>query len=249
MEKFFIGLHHPSDAWPFARSMISVNALIKRKSGFRVNEWIMDSGAFSQISKNGKFVLSSEEYMAEIDRFSKNGNLCAAVCQDWMCEPFILEITGKTLQEHQELTVKSYLELSQWSDVPILPVLQGFCPEDYVRHVKMYGEHLKPEQWVGVGSVCKRNGNPDSIEDVLLSIKRERPDIKLHGFGLKLQAISRGTIQSLLHSSDSMAWSSAGRMRGDDANDPRRALQYAAQIQELINQKTLIQEQLFQWWL
>ena len=222
---FFIGLHHPSTAWPFLNSMISVNALAKRKSDFRVNNWIMDSGAFSQISRHGKFTLSSDAYTEQINRFSSVGTLKAAVCQDWMCESFILEITGKTVQEHQELTVQSFMELSQWSDVPIMPVLQGFAPTDYVDHVRMYGDRLSYGQWVGVGSVCKRNGNPDAIEDVLLSIKRERPDLRIHGFGLKLQALERATVRHLLHSCDSMAWSSAGRMSEEgDANDPRGKL-------------------------
>jgi len=42
--QFFIGIHRPSDAWPFLRSMISINRIRGRKSQFRVNKWIMDSG-------------------------------------------------------------------------------------------------------------------------------------------------------------------------------------------------------------
>src|SRR5208282_4648239 len=54
---------------------------------------------------------------------------------------------------------------------------------------------LKQGAWVGVGSVCKRNSNPDAIEDVLLAIKQERPDLLLHGFGLKIQALERATCE------------------------------------------------------
>jgi hypothetical protein len=38
--------------------LISVNTLVRRKSDFRVNEWIMDSGAFSQITRSGQFTMS-----------------------------------------------------------------------------------------------------------------------------------------------------------------------------------------------
>ena len=94
--------------------MHSVNALKSRKNPeFRVNDWIMDSGAFSQINAHGKFTLSNEAYMDQILRFMGQGTLRAAVCQDWMCEPFMLEKTGKTVQEHQELTVTSFCTLSE----------------------------------------------------------------------------------------------------------------------------------------
>src|ERR1700751_4322008 len=205
MEEFYIGLHHPSTAWPFKRCMISVNTLKHRKSDFRANEWIMDSGAFTQLYNRGKFTLSAEEYAEHIDRFSDIGTLKAAVVQDWMCEPIILQRTGNSIEEHQALTICSYMELIGRTKIPIMPVLQGYKPSDYASHVREYGGLLSYGQWVGVGSVCKRNGNADAIEDVLLAIKEQRPDLRLHGFGLKIQAIERPTVRAMVHSSDSMA--------------------------------------------
>ena len=64
-------------------------------------------------------------------------------------------------------------------------------------HVCRYGELLTPGQWVGVGSVCKRNGNPDQIEDILLAIKAQRPDLRLHGFGIKLEALKSSTVRAV----------------------------------------------------
>jgi hypothetical protein len=248
MKEFYCGLHHPSDAWPFERAMISVNALLKRRSGFKVNKWIMDSGAFSQIAKHGKHVLDQDQYLEYIHKFSEFGEMVAAVCQDWMCEPFILNKTGFTIGHHQEKTLLSYVYLQESSDIPILPVLQGFHPEDYVCHVRMYGDWLKKGAWVGVGSVCKRNSNPDAIEDVLLAIKAERPDLRLHGFGLKLESIERGTVRALLHSSDSMAWTRVG-FDDADSNDPRLALRYAAKVEKLIEHPVFhVQEVMTKWW-
>ena len=37
MNQFFVGLDHPEHAWPFPTTMISVNALRRRKDDFRVN--------------------------------------------------------------------------------------------------------------------------------------------------------------------------------------------------------------------
>jgi len=78
-----------------------------------------------------------------------------AVAQDWMCEPFVLQKTGKTVEEHQDLTLKSSVALSPQTSAYVMPVLQGFSPKQYASHVRQYGELLEFGQWVGVGSVCK----------------------------------------------------------------------------------------------
>jgi len=250
MKRFFIGLHHPTDCWPFLRCMVSVNVLRERKRDFRVNGWLMDSGAFTELSTHGRYRFNAEEYVSQIDRWRHCGQLQAAVSQDYMCEPFILQKTGLTVQDHQTLTIERYREIKQWIDqVYIMPVIQGFEPDSYASHVRQYGSLLEPDQWVGVGSVCKRNGNPDAVEDVLLAIKTQRPDLRLHGFGLKKTALLRPTVRAMLYSADSMAWSFQGRMDDKDANDPRLALEYAAEIEMLTGEPSFVQNQLFNWWI
>jgi hypothetical protein len=193
VEHFYVGLNNPSFAWAFSHSMLSINELRRRKRDFRVNRWILDSGAFTEISTHGRWRHDSDEYIELIHRWSTVGQLDAAVSQDMMCEPDILAKTGLSIAEHQENTIIRYNEISQWVDVYVMPVLQGYSPASYVDHVRQYGKLLKHGQWVGVGSVCKRNGNPDAIEDVLLAIKRERPDLRLHGCGIKASALKRPT--------------------------------------------------------
>jgi hypothetical protein len=229
--RFFTGLHQPSDAQHFEAAFVSVNRLRKRKSAFKVGDWIMDSGAFTEISTHGYYRHGVDEYAAEILRWKDNGNLLAAVSQDWMCEPWIIERTGLSVRVHQQLTVERYDALvAQGTGVYILPVLQGFAPADYVRHIRMYGDRLKPGAWVGVGSVCKRNGDPQAIASVLIAIKDERPDLKLHGFGLKKTALGSDFITSLLHTADSMAWSFHARKQGRNANDWREAMRWTMDI-------------------
>jgi hypothetical protein len=229
---FFTGNHQPSDAKHFDRAFVSVNRLRGRRSGFEVKDWIMDSGAFTQILKHGGYTEGVEVYAAEIKRWSTNGNLLAAVAQDYMCEPQMLAITGKTVAEHQQLTIERYDKLlaCDTGGVYILPVLQGYAPEDYVRHIEMYGDRLKPGMWVGVGSVCKRNGDPRAIERVLFGIKQARPDLRLHGFGVKTTALSSPLVTELLHTADSMAWSFAARREGRNPNDWREAKAWTDRI-------------------
>jgi hypothetical protein len=93
------------------------------------------------------------------------------------------------------------------------------------------GARLAPGAWVGVGSVCKRNGSPAAIEAVLLAIKRERPDLRLHGFGLKSTALSSRLVRELLHTADSMAWSFAARKQGRNANCWREAMAFKDRIE------------------
>lgn len=211
-----------------------------------MGEWIMDSGAFTQILKHGDYTEGVEEYAAEVKRWARNGKLLAAVAQDYMCEAHMLKITGMTIPDHQRLTVERYdgLVACDTGGVYILPVLQGNEPEDYVRHLVMYGDRLAHGAWVGVGSVCKRNGNPAAIVRVLQAIKDVRPDLRLHGFGLKSTALSSPHITALLHTSDSMAWSFAARREGRNPNDWKEAKQYADRIHDRINYRPA-QQQLF----
>lgn len=231
--QFFTGLHHPADAVNFDCAFISVNTIRARKSPFPVNNWIMDSGAFTTIQKHGGYPHSPAEYAAQVKRWAKNGNLLAAVSQDWMCEKVMLARTGLTVADHQRLTIERYDELDLVWDcggVYIMPVLQGYAPEEYVSHIRQYGDRLSLGAWVGVGSVCKRNGDPKAIESVLLAINAERPDLRLHGFGLKQTAFKSKTVVSLLHTADSMAWSYAARKQGRDANSWREAKRWTNNV-------------------
>lgn len=239
--RFYVGLHQPSNAAAFARCMVSVNRLRGRKSDFTVHEWMMDSGAFTEISTHGTYRHGVEEYAAQIRRWRKCGKMVAAVAQDWMCEPWIVERTGLSVREHQERTVERYVQLSRLvPDAPLLPVLQGFAPADYVQHIRDYGKHLPHGAWVGVGSVCKRQGDPAAIEDVLMAIHRARPDLRLHGFGIKLTALGSGLVRQLLYSADSMAWSYHARRQGRNGNDPAEARRYADLVERQPVQWSLI---------
>jgi len=230
--RFFTGLHQPADAKHFDAAFVSVNRLRSRRGPFLVGDWIMDSGAFTEISTHGHYRHSADEYSAQIKRWSGNGNLLAAVSQDWMCEPWILEKTGLTVEQHQQLTIERYEQImaSGTGGVYLMPVLQGYAPEDYVRHIQMYGCRLALGAWVGVGSVCKRNGDQGQIVAVLMAIKKVRPDLKLHGFGLKTTALSSALITSMLETADSMAWSFHARKNGRNPNDWREAMRWTKNI-------------------
>lgn len=238
--KFFVGLHIPSQAHRFDRCMVSVNRLRGRVSGFGVNDWMMDSGAFTEVTKHGGFRFPPEEYAGQVCRWSREGNLLAAAAQDFMCEPFALAATGASIGEHQRWTVERYDALMACDPgAYILPVLQGWEPADYANHVGMYGERLNAGAWVGVGSVCKRNTSVGSVEAVLRAIHGVRPDLRLHGFGLKTTALHHAPVRDRLYSADSMAWSYAARMRGGDANSWEEAMRFTDSVERMAVQTSL----------
>lgn len=239
MELFFTGMHQPHHAAHVPAAFISINRLRRRHSAFPVPDggWGMDSGAFTTVNKHGGYPDDAITYALEADRWVRLVPNCRfVVAQDYMCEPFVLKRTGLTVREHQRLTIERYDTLrAAWATlgncgIPILPVLQGFAPHEYVEHLRAYGDRLPHGAWVGVGSVCKRQGSPSAIIAVLAAIKAERPDLRLHGFGVKQTALSNPTVRALLYSADSMAWSFAARWEGRDANSPQEAAEFHAKI-------------------
>ena len=235
--KFYVGIHQPSDAQRLGAVFVSVHRLVGprgRRSAFTRAPWILDSGAFTTIAKHGGYPEPPAAYAAEIRRWA-SPNLIAAVAQDYMCEPHMLAKTGLTIADHQRLTIERYdaLIAQDLAGVAIMPVLQGYDPADYVRHVRAYGHRLPLDAYVGVGSVCKRNGRPDAIIAVLDAIHAERPDLRLHGFGLKTTSLKVQAIRDRLESADSMAWSYAARRDKAGQNDWRNAAAFTDRIEAL----------------
>ena len=151
-----------------------------------------------------------------------------------MCEPFVTALTGLTVREHQRRTTEGFLELrDRVGAAYIMPVIQGFTPNEYSEHVAELSRYLDVGAWVGVGSVCKRQGNPAAISAVLTAILNVRPDLRLHGFGVKSTALKRSDVWSRFYSVDSMAWSFIGRRRGRGPNSLDECLEWTAAVKAI----------------
>jgi hypothetical protein len=182
---------------------------VRKKLKASVVPWCLDSGGFTELNLYGEWRTSEDEYLREIRKYqSEIGSLAWAAPQDWMCEPFVLSKTGKTVKEHQLLTIENFLSLrGKAPDLPIIPVLQGWARDDYLRHWELYERHgisLEAFPTVGVGSVCRRQSTQQGYE-ILQSLQ----PLKLHGFGFKTLGLRR--CWDLLASADSLAWSYAAR--------------------------------------
>lgn len=172
--------------------------------------WCLDSGGFSELSMNGKWVTTVDEYLEAIERYLAIGQLQWAAPMDWMCEPHMIALTGLSIEEHQHRTVENYLELtSRAPHLPIIPVLQGWELGDYIRCVVLYrqaGVDLRTLPTVGVGSVCRRQSSA-SIGRIMGTLAGM--GLALHGFGVKKQGLAM--YGQHLASADSMAWSFRAR--------------------------------------
>jgi hypothetical protein len=189
--KFYVGLHQPSDARHFEQACISINRLLTRRQAITAR-LLVDSGAFSELSIHGRYRHAPSVYADQLRRLGGVAAIDVVVAQDYMCEPWIVAKTGLSVAEHQRLTIERYDALmAEGLPYLVMPVLQGYMPHEYQAHVRAYGDRLKPGMWVGVGSICKRNGDPAGVRRVLRAIREVRPDLELHGFGLKITTLSR----------------------------------------------------------
>lgn len=124
---------------------------------------LLDSGAFSIISKHGRWIRTPEEHVAAARRIcAALGTVQHVATQDWMCEADMLRLTGLSVAEHQARTVRSMLFCRDSApELPWMPALQGFTVDDYLRCADLYaaaGVDLAALPLVGLGSVCRRSG-------------------------------------------------------------------------------------------
>lgn len=171
--------------------------------------WVMDSGGYTELTMYGKWTVSEDRYIEEIELL-RDGNLDWIAPQDWMCEPWVIEKTGLTTEKHQHLTCLNYLRLMDKAPhLPFIPVLQGWTQEEYEQHAVLYqhyGVDLRSLPTVGIGSVCRRHQIKAGREVVEMFAQEGYP---LHAFGMKTTTLIG--IAPLLQSSDSMAWSQHAR--------------------------------------
>jgi hypothetical protein len=212
---FYLGTHQPHWLRVGVPLFVSDRRLRRyRRMPRAAARWALDSGGFTELSQYGGWDHgpTPKQYIDRIRRYrAEIGQLDWVAPQDWMCEPFILAKTGLTVGRHQVLTVDSYEQLRDLdADLPIIEVVQGRTPADYLRCADLYarrGIDLTRSRLVGVGSVCRRQSTTE-VGDILTAL-HQAGITRLHGFGFKTLGLARWG--HLLTSADSMAWSAQAR--------------------------------------
>lgn len=214
--KFYLGTSEAHWLWdevPMRHPLFVSHRRLARFKNLRpaTTDWALDSGGFTELSMFGEWRTTPEAYVNAVRRYlNEVGRLDWAAPQDWMCEPQMLAKTGLSVIEHQRRTCENFLTLRELDDsLPIIPVLQGWEPADYLKHVEMYeryGVDVFNEQRVGLGTFCRR-ANLKPVQELVLSLASK--GLKAHGFGVKRDGLP--VLGHVLMSSDSTAWSLAGR--------------------------------------
>jgi hypothetical protein len=220
--EFLLGTHEPG--W-FGRSPVPLFVSMERRHKFpkkpRVHKpgWSLDSGGFTVVTNRGGWTQSPEQYLEAVYELADHiGGMRWAAPQDWMCEQVALDSTGKTVAEHQRLTVENFCQLHEIDERKlIIPALQGFAPGEHEQCILLY-ERAGVSLWdhlVGVGTICRREATRE-IEGVIRSLSEF--GLRLHGFGVKTSGLKR--YGHLLTSADSLAWSFRARKAARHGEGP-----------------------------
>jgi hypothetical protein len=212
--RFYLGTHVPNWLGKTAVPLfVSRRQLTDRKTFPRaIGRWALDSGGFTELNLYGRWETTEEKYVADVRRFEAEiGGLDWVAPMDYMCEPFVLERTGLSIEEHQRRTVENFIRLREHLGALVIPVLQGWEKDDYLRCWDAYhraGVDLEWEPHIGVGSVCRRQNTVEAgrIFRALAALALHTP---LHGFGVKVAGFE--SYSDCLGSADSMAWSYRAR--------------------------------------
>ncbi|MCN0152282.1 deazapurine DNA modification protein DpdA family protein [Salinispora arenicola] len=218
---FFLGTHQPG--W-LGKAGVPLFVSDRRLRPYKTlpraaAPWACDSGGFTELQKYGRWTVSPIEYVARLHRYrDETGHLLWAAPQDWMCEPIVINggtVGGQhfagthlSVTEHQRRTVANYAQLRDLApDLPIIPVVQGWNTDDYLRCVDLYWSMIRLDlttmPLVGLGSVCRRQGTHHAGH--ILRALHLRGLHRLHGFGFKTLGLAEHG--HLLASADSLAWS------------------------------------------
>jgi hypothetical protein len=238
--KFYLGTHMPNWLGLMDVPLFVSHRTLKRRHSLpkALCPWALDSGGFSELSMFGRWVTTEAEYVDAVYRYSTAiGSMDWAAPMDWMCEPFMLDKTGRTLVEHQARTVENLVSLRGMApDLPFIPVLQGWALDDYLACIERYhaaGVDLTAEPVVGVGSVCRRQS---TAEIGRIFGELAAAGLRAHGFGVKTEGLA--SYARHLASADSMAWSYnarrnpplAGCVHKSCANCPKWAMQWRERV-------------------
>jgi hypothetical protein len=177
-----------------------------------IGKFLIDSAGFTELSDHGKYTFEIEEYLNCIRRFDPD----YFVNMDWMCEPSVLQKTGKNIWYHINSTIGNYYNMiQQMTEDEIkkcIPVIQGWKIQEYLYCIERYEKNGLIAPYMGVGSICRR-GSAREIAKILSIIKGELPNTKLHGFGVKKSVIDL-LPDGILHSIDTAAYMFAKKHNG-----------------------------------
>lgn len=169
----------------------------------------LDSGGYHHMNtKTGEYDSSDEEYLKFIEEYSPE----YWALRDYPCEPDLLNSLDRSIEDHQQRTLdrhRALLEATTDRNIPGQPVavLQGWTVDEYLSHFDMLQDQGCVTDYLGVGSICRRNQSRH-VAEVLHQLNEKLPNrIELHAFGVKNSVLRYEEALNALRSADSGAYS------------------------------------------
>lgn len=172
-----------------------------------IDRLFIDSGGYSFMKGMGEYETSDETYLAFVREHAPE----LFAYRDYPCEPEILAEHGRTVEDHQQRTLARHIRLADLVDEkppdsrPVA-VLQGWTIDDYLRCIDRFEAHGVLTDYVGIGSVCRRNREAE-IRRIILAVADALPSgTDLHAFGVKGSVLQYADVRSALASADSQSY-------------------------------------------
>jgi len=186
-------------------SHVMISYATKNNPWNGIDNLFVDSGGYSLMLDTGEHDPVSE-YFDFIERWDPS----VVALQDYPCEPEILERYGRSVRDHQELTIERAAENLAYMDqhgidAEPMAVLQGWEVDDYLRCIDRFRDAGVLTDRIGIGSVCRR-GAAEDIRDIITAVRAELPDRRIHAFGVKQSILNHRDARRALDSVDSAAW-------------------------------------------
>lgn len=148
---------------------------------------------------------STESYINDIGRMRPE----LYAWRDYVCETDVREFHDVTVEKQQARTTEAHIEcanIHEDRDISAEPVavVQGYEPEDYVRHAQELVDHGLVTDTVGIGTMCGRD-DPELCLEIVNAVRSVLPDANIHAFGLDRNAYTK-PILSEISSTDSLAY-------------------------------------------
>jgi len=199
-----------------------------------IEDLFVDSGGYSFMLGKGEYGTSAAEYV----EFLIDAAPTLWALRDYPCEQDVLDAHGRTVADHQELTLNAHRRVWDVADNRDVPgqrvsVLQGRTVGEYLDHLDTLRDHGVLADYVGIGSVCGRE-NIAEVRRIVTSVADEIPHRDLHGFGVKRSALLEfNDVTASLTSADSMAYTFAARYAAFKDNRPTDWREVAYQYLQL----------------
>lgn len=181
----------------------------------------IDCGGYHHMENgNGEYGDSDEEYIEYL--LDVGPHLYAL--RDYPCAPDLLKELGRSVAEQQQRTTDHHIQLyDKLRDAGIadnaVSVVQGWTPNQYIKHVDTLKEHGLLTDPIAVGSICRPNESQD-IAEVIIAVEEELPpDTDIHAFGIRGNVLKYHEVVEAISSFDSSAYDYASSRVPSERSD------------------------------